>query len=196
MLLFNNPDARNLNESFFLLFPSHPTFTTYPCWYSHVTEYDWQGFPSTDERIHFSKTLLIHASAEYCLLAKRPAYWNIWVGGEGDCHQRPLILNLVWTKDIDCWIQTRQKINLVRESKDTDQEREATLMNTLTSWKRAFWRIGNWPRPTAFLSQEFFYKKTSLDVTYLLEGRKSSPRADIYSYYSNRFLWSSLSRLA
>lgn len=53
-----------LMNNFSLLSPSHPTFPTYPCCHPCGTEFDWQGFPSTDERINFSKTLLIHASVE------------------------------------------------------------------------------------------------------------------------------------
>lgn len=49
-------------------------------------------------------------------------------------------------------------------------------MNKLRSWITVLW-ILNWSKPTAFLSQEFLYKKPPLFVTYLIEDRKSSPRA-------------------
>lgn len=64
MLFFNKADARNLNESFSLLSPSCPYLPYLPLLPLFGTEYDRQGFPSIDERINFSKTLLIHASAE------------------------------------------------------------------------------------------------------------------------------------
>lgn len=38
-------------------------------------------------------------------------------------------------------------------------------MNTPRSWKMALWRIANWSKPTAFLSQEFLYKKPLFVLT-------------------------------
>lgn len=111
------PGARNFSESSFsLLSPSHPTFSPLTLTASPVGQ-NITGHTTAWMKIHFTKTSLVHPSAEYCLLALRDQHVETWGGREGG-YQRSLMLIICSnTAHFDCWNQIRQK-KMLKESED------------------------------------------------------------------------------